>query len=1214
MPGRSRLSIDHARSNDAGMYTCEAENPAGKRMAVAFVTVDRPPQFIDGTSDQRVVRVGEDAMLHCVVRADPQPIITWTKDGKEVSLGERMKVFENGSLALFDTIRDDSGDYKCVATNNVGSAERIFKLTLQMAPRWVVRPTDVSVDAGDTFVLDCTAVAEPQPIIAWFKQGEPLVYDDRVTLLRNNSLHVTASRLGDTDSYFCIVSNFLGAINHEAKVVVRVNGGFTSWSPWGSCSSSCGDGFQQRMRFCINPAPANGGVPCPGESEEQRRCEQSNCPIDGNWGSWGPWEECSQTCGRGVKTRLRDCNNPPPQFGGLSCDGEASERAECIDVECAIDGHWADWGEWSACGATCGESLQTRRRTCSNPAPSGGGIECFGSDTATKVCSLRSCPVNGNWAAWSSWGICSASCGGGTRNRERTCSDPVPQNGGQLCSGSNQQIDNCNIEPCSVNGNWGSWGSWSECSRTCSGGQMNRYRSCSAPPPRFGGRFCPGSDSEMRGCGLVQCPVDGGWSEWTSWSECSVTCGSGERVRQRQCSNPLPRFGGNKCHGDGNQAERCLVTNCQGTPDHATGILFGTINNTPFGGSPIIANGTKIEDKKTRIFATIKSVPPSVGAYLKSQVSILTPIYWTIARELDGAFNGYSLTKGYFNRDVMVEFPTGEIVRMKHKCRGIDNEGRLIIHSDVQGNVPDVDLGTQIDIKDYTEDYIQTGPGSIYAFSDRLISLDTFIMPYTWNHSISYNSSLGKMPFLVEILYARNIQVKYDLRLQQLHFNLDVSIGPGEFRDTCPYGFILDPTGQYCNDENECEMWNPCSHECVNVPGSFICNCPLGYTVSTDGRSCDDLDECLTEQYVCGPAQECLNTLGSYKCVVTCEPGMKRADDGITCQDIDECEEATERICDHTCTNTLGSYRCECRSGYRKLYNGKCRDINECRRNVCRKDQRCRNTQGGYRCIDDCPPGMRKNSLAVCVDTNECVTGLHDCGEGMICENTPGGYNCICPPGFKGSTVDDSCVDINECELKPPLCEYNCNNSKGSYNCICPIGYRLSKNGHNCRDINECKEGIQKCPKNRMCFNQRGSSTCIDTPCPPTYTRAESGHCVRRCTGPNCDGQPRYAIEYKTIALPYGITPFQDLVRLSVYSDSEELHMNTRFSVRNTYGGPFNIRNEHHKGVLFTTAGELQKSRTYHIEAQATSYSLDNSHVEYYTKFIIYINVGSFYF
>ena len=42
-------------------------------------------------------------------------------------------------------------------------------------------------------------------------------------------------------------------------------------------------------------------------------------------------------------------------------------------------------------------------------------------------------------------------------------------------------------------------------------------------------------------------------------------------------------------------------------------------------------------------------------------------------------------------------------------------------------------------------------------------------------------------------------------------------------------------------------------------------------------------------------------------------------------------------------------------------------------------------------------------------------------------------------------------------------------------------------------DINECKDGSMKCPTNRMCFNQRGSATCIDTPCPPAYTRAEGG-------------------------------------------------------------------------------------------------------------------------
>ena len=57
--------------------------------------------------------------------------------------------------------------------------------------------------------------------------------------------------------------------------------------------------------------------------------------------------------------------------------------------------------------------------------------------------------MNGNWAVWSSWGICSASCGGGMRSRVRICSDPAPQNGGRLCVGSNEQIDNCNTDHCS---------------------------------------------------------------------------------------------------------------------------------------------------------------------------------------------------------------------------------------------------------------------------------------------------------------------------------------------------------------------------------------------------------------------------------------------------------------------------------------------------------------------------------------------------------------------------------------------------------------------------------------------------------------------------------------------------------------------------------------------------------------------------------------------
>lgn len=34
-------------------------------------------------------------------------------------------------------------------------------------------------------------------------------------------------------------------------------------------------------------------------------------------------------------------------------------------------------------------------------------------------------------------------------------------------------------------------------------------------------------------------PIDGGWSSWTEWSECSRSCGGGVITRERECSRPL---------------------------------------------------------------------------------------------------------------------------------------------------------------------------------------------------------------------------------------------------------------------------------------------------------------------------------------------------------------------------------------------------------------------------------------------------------------------------------------------------------------------------------------------------------------------------------------------------------------------------------------------------------------------------------------------------
>ena len=359
---------------------------------------------------------------------------------------------------------------------------------------------------------------------------------------------------------FCVGLNVEEKIC-DTKVSCPVNGMWSIWFPWSYCSASCGVGKRQRRRLCNNPAPLFGGLSCDGVPLEEEICDTGiPCPIAGGWGAWIRVETCNVKCGVGHGKRIRECNNPVPQFGGPDCVGPRVEIFDCdTKIPCPVHGGWGVWSLWSVCPVKCGIGLIYRNRKCDSPFPKYGGLPCQGADSEEKKCDTGiPCPIHGEWSFWSSWSVCSAKCGEGISTRERACNNPAPLYGGRHCEGPDIDKMPCDSNvPCPIHGGWSEW-VLSACSTTCGAGFIIKTRICNSPAPLFGGMPCEGPDTLEIVCNTgVPCPIHGQWGRWSEFSVCSVTCGIGSVERVRVCDSPVPAFGGEMCVGDSIQIRSC---------------------------------------------------------------------------------------------------------------------------------------------------------------------------------------------------------------------------------------------------------------------------------------------------------------------------------------------------------------------------------------------------------------------------------------------------------------------------------------------------------------------------------------------------------------------------------------------------------------------------------------------------------------------------------
>ncbi|XP_041795911.1 latent-transforming growth factor beta-binding protein 4 isoform X3 [Chelmon rostratus] len=218
----------------------------------------------------------------------------------------------------------------------------------------------------------------------------------------------------------------------------------------------------------------------------------------------------------------------------------------------------------------------------------------------------------------------------------------------------------------------------------------------------------------------------------------------------------------------------------------------------------------------------------------------------------------------------------------------------------------------------------------------------------------------------------------------------------GSFRCDCRPGYRTSSLGRQCRDINECLEGDFCfpRGECVNTAGSYTCVCSQGFTLSDNRTACLDVDECV-KSGVCVDGR-CVNTEGSFQC--QCQTGFTTSPEKTACLDVDECVSSGGSVCgSQRCENTIGSYRCltSCDPGYQVTQTGNCVDVDECaNKTLCGEHASCQNLIGTYLCV--CHQGFTSTADGkACEDEDECVSLPGVCGSAR-CENVEGSFMCEC--------------------------------------------------------------------------------------------------------------------------------------------------------------------------------------------------------------------------
>ncbi|XP_034032090.1 protogenin B-like [Thalassophryne amazonica] len=189
--GNGNLVITDVKSQHSGVYLCRATTPGTRNytIAAANLTVLVPPTIVERPESQTRPRAGT-ARFICQAEGVPPPRISWLKNGKEVHLNGRIKMY-NSKLVITQIIPEDDAFYQCMAENEQGSVLSLAHLIVVMSEDRPSAPRNVHAET-----ISSSAI-----LLAWER---PLYNADKVIAY---SIHYMKAEGLKNEEYQVVIGN-----------------------------------------------------------------------------------------------------------------------------------------------------------------------------------------------------------------------------------------------------------------------------------------------------------------------------------------------------------------------------------------------------------------------------------------------------------------------------------------------------------------------------------------------------------------------------------------------------------------------------------------------------------------------------------------------------------------------------------------------------------------------------------------------------------------------------------------------------------------------------------------------------------------------------------------------------------------------------------------------------------------------------------------------